>query len=217
MYGLQLTTAPLSEPVSVSTLKQHLRIAFATEDQLLQTYIITARTLFEEWTQRQLVTATYTLYLDSWSNWHHWQNYGGYTYPMVAPPFNQLNWERPILLPKSPLQAVNTVKYYDQNDVLQTLSSGHYMVDGTREPARLLITNYPALAGDTQIPRVVINYTAGYQAVPSPIVHGIMLLAGSFYRDREATSTMSLKDVPIGFKALVNIYRVGDITGSYDL
>jgi uncharacterized phiE125 gp8 family phage protein len=207
MYGLKQTVAPTQEPVSVYFLKQHLRIQTNTEDALLAMYITSARKLFEEWTQRQFMTAGYTLYLDNFARHERYGWYIGTMYFPVSEWPNKEWWQRPILLPKPPLQTVTSVQYYDGTDTLRTLDPSTYSVDGTREPARIVLRNFPTLTG-VRVPRVMVNYTAGYTQVPSPLVHGIMLLASDMYRNREATTENRYSEMPLGFQGILDAYKV---------
>src|ERR1019366_1734411 len=111
MYGLKQTVPPTSEPVSVTTLKAFLRLNTTSEDTLLAGFISSARDLFEHGTDRQLMPATWTLYLDA--------------FPRI------------IRCPRAPLTAVNSVKYIDSGDNLQTWATSNYSVDTAREPGRV--------------------------------------------------------------------------------
>lgn len=189
MYGLELVTPPASEPVNLTTLKDHLRINLNDEDTILSLYLTAARQLFENLSGRQLMEATWKLYLDSW--------------PKV------------IYLPKPPLKTLVSVKYYDANDQLQTLDPSAYTLDAKREPARIHVNDtWPTLT-DTVRPKVVVEFQAGKTNaadVPEIVRQGIMLLAGTYYANRESLTEAKLEELPMGFRAIVDQYRVGFVS-----
>ncbi len=216
MYGLVQTAAPASEPVSVSQLKNQLRIPSSNtlEDAtVLPMYITSARMLFEGWTGRALVTQSWKLSLDDWSKWQNfWQFFteGNVFFPSPGQvPTNW--WNRPLLMPLNPVQTIDSIQYYDNNNVLQTLSTSNYVVDTAREPCRVMLTQFPSVNYNT-IPRVFINFTVGYSSVPVDIQHCILLLAADFFRAREASSEFNYKEVPFGLRHLVNKYKIFEVS-----
>ena len=192
MYGLQLVTDLVSEPVSVATLKSHLRLNTTDEDSLLAGYITAARQLFETMTDRAVLTQTWKLSLDA--------------FPRI------------IRLPRAPLQSVSSVQYYDSNDVLTTWSSTNYSVDTQREPGRVVpsvffpdwkvFAVYPALSYRIS-PKVIIQFVAGWTACPALVSQAILLLASHYYQRRDAYEDKAMIEVPMGFKAIVNQYKLG--------
>ena len=66
MYSLTQTVAPTSLPVSLDEARRHLAIEDNSHDvALLEQYIPAAVHMFESQTGRQLISATWTLTLDS--------------------------------------------------------------------------------------------------------------------------------------------------------
>jgi uncharacterized phiE125 gp8 family phage protein len=187
MFGLTLVTGPASEPVSVATLKTHLRINVNDEDTLLASYITAARMTFENLSGLALIAQTWKLSLDGW--------------PL----------EDVIYLPRPPLQSVSHVKYRDREEVLNTLASSKYYVDAATVPGRIVFGetfDRPTLT-DYQLPKVEIQFVAGFVSVPEQVKLAIMLLAGTFYKNREHLTDKPLTELPLGFKAIVNQHKVG--------
>lgn len=65
MAGLQIETPPAVEPISLQTLKQHLRVTVTNEDELIQIYEQSAREDVEDFLARSLVNKRYVQSLDS--------------------------------------------------------------------------------------------------------------------------------------------------------
>lgn len=165
-YALKLVTSPATEPITLSEAKAQLRVDFSTDDTEITTMIITARKAVEKFLRRQLVTATWDLFLDQFPE-------GGGV----------------IEVPLPPLQSITTLKYLDENGNQQTWSSTNYRVDVKSEPGRIERAwgvSYPGIR--TIANAVEIRFVAGFgaaAAVPEDIKHGILMLLADLYEHRE--------------------------------
>lgn len=187
--ALKVITAPATEPVTLAEAKLHLRVDSSAEDTLITMLIVAAREMAEMKTGRQLMTATLRVTLDQFPS-QVWCNDGsGFSLPGNA-----------ILLPRSPVTAVTSIKYADSAGVLQTIDAANYAVDLDSEPVRITPASgsvWPCPID--QIGAVQINFTAGYAsaaAVPSSIKQWILMLVGSGYAQRESFATRGLSVPP---------------------
>ena len=64
MAGLQVTTAPTQEPLTLQEVKDYLRLDDALDERVLQDLIEAARLHCEDYTGRVLMTQTLTLTVD---------------------------------------------------------------------------------------------------------------------------------------------------------
>lgn len=158
------TTAPSSEPLTLAEAKLHLRVDsdIADDDALISGLITAARQQAEVYTRRQLVSATWTHYLD-------WLP-------------GEIRLERP------PLTAVTWIKYIDTDGVQQTLDPSLYQVDSYGEPARIRRA-YGAIWPSTrsQMNAVEVKFVCGYSTVPESVKRAMLLIVGNLYENREAT------------------------------
>lgn len=188
-----LKTAPTAEPVSTAEAKTHLRVDSSDDDTYIDTLVKAARYVCEAMTNRQLITATYELYLDGFPSDNAW-----------------------IYLPHPPLQSVTSIAYTDSAGDAQTLSSSTgYQTDtkgiiGHVEPARFTI--WPATYADT-LNTVTITYKAGYgdasTNVPQSAIHGIKLLVGNWYENRESVVLGQMPaTLPMAVEACFNSIKV---------
>lgn len=167
---LALTTAPTEEPVSVQELRAHSRIDVVDDINYIAILIPASRQWIEQYLGRQLITATWTMTLDE--------------FPA----------DGVIELPRPPLLAVSSVKYYDTARVLQTFAAAGYNAHtfaGPEAPmGRVELASgsvWPtAYSGEGA---VQIAFTAGYgaagAAVPMQIKQAILLHAAELYERRE--------------------------------
>lgn len=164
---IKIITPPAIEPVTLAEAVLHTR-ADETEDQPLITALITAaREYCEKYSGRAYITQTIRASFDSW--------------PLF-----------PIRLPRPPLAAVDSVKYYGEDNAEYTLDAASYYTDTDSEPGRIAIASGISLPATTlrDINAVQITYTAGYgaaaTAVPQRVKQAIMLLVAHWYESREA-------------------------------
>lgn len=184
-----LVTGPTVEPITVALFKQHSRIDDTDLDAvLLPLRIAAARRWCEHYTGRALLDQTWAYAVDWLADGHI-----------------------PLLLPKTPLLSVTSIKTYDPDDTETTVPSSDYRVDTAA--GRVLLD--PAVGYWVSNPRyygrLLVTYRAGYgtaaESVPEDIRHAVFLLAGEFYERLEATTDQDLQDVPFGVKALLDPYR----------
>jgi uncharacterized phiE125 gp8 family phage protein len=115
-------------------------------------------------------------------------------------------------LPLGPLQQVDSITYFDSDDVQQTLSTDVYAVlDDPRRPYVKLKTgqSYPAtyLRDDA----VTITFTVGHTSaddVNPAVKAAISMLAGYFYENTEAATVERTHPVAIGVYDILHPFRV---------
>lgn len=189
-----------SEPVTLEELKTHLRIDHDTDDTELSQFIIAATDHTEKVIGRCLVAKTIDCYMDAFPS--------GF---------------RPIILPWAPLVSVTSIKYYDNDDTLQTWSDTEYTVDSNQEYNGLV---YPGSDYDYPSPRVypksvIIEYIAGYadtggndsaDRIPQSLKIAVMMLAGHLYENREATAVIPggalVAELPMAYQALTANFKI---------
>ena len=185
--GLELVTAPTSEPVQLDTVKSHLNIDDAAEDSLLESYIAAAR----EWVERYLDLALITRVLRL--NIHQFPS----------------TW---LSLPFPPLGQVSSIKYIDTSGVEQTVSPSIYQVNNLSIPACVVLLSgesWPlTLSG---LNRVKVEYEAGFgsdhSAIPKLIQQALLLTIGHYYVQREEVSFNALREAPQTARDLVSSFR----------
>lgn len=168
MGRLSIVTPAAQPPVSLATVRAHLRVETRDEDDLLDVYVKSACAEIEApdgWLGRSLLARSMMLTLD----------------------------EAPgefVDLPAPPLVAVTDVSYRDADGVFTAIPTTDYEVDTISEPGRVrFIEDLPADL-DPGYECLRIEYTAGYateEDLPGPVRAWILLRVGELYRDREAS------------------------------
>ena len=173
--------------ITVAQAKEHLRITHSNDDTYIEAITLAASEWCEEFQRRVYVQREVVDYMDE--------------FPSIIRP------------KKSPLVSVTTLKYYDTDNVLQTLVSGtDYEVDIDTEPGRITEA-YGTYWPETydKINAVVLTYQAGYAAranIPEEIKHAVKLLVGHLYENRESVSPLNLQEVPMSVKTLLSMKRI---------
>ncbi len=188
---LSLVTPPSAEPLELDEAKSHCRVTHNFEDALFTRWIAAAREFAETWTGRQLMPATWKLWL---------------------PDF----WCGPYLeLPRAPLSSVTSIAYYDGDNASQTWSSSNYLVlapSGPKcRPGRVEIAYGQVFPTTYYRPdAVTVTWAAGYAsatAVPSAIKAALLLLVAEMNERRE--------EVVVGTSQSPNVLRAGDLLAPF--
>jgi len=171
-----ILTPPTAEPLTLADVKVQLKIDTGDEDALLSGLITAARQHLEAETGLCLMTQTVRLYLDDW------------------PPGEV------ILLPRSPVQAIDAVTVYDEDGIeLHVLLKDH-LLDGQARPARLWLKDRP-LPGRA-LNCIEVDFTAGFGPaatdVPDTLRRAMSLHVATMYAFRGA---VTLADQPAALPA----------------
>lgn len=166
---LSVTTAPVSEPISRTEAKLHLRVDGSDEDDLIDLLIAAAREYCEPIARRAFMPQTLLMAFAGW--------------PTRADR-NYLELLRP------PVQSVSHIKYYDSSGTLQTMTESDYVADLVATPARIYLADGASWPSETLRAGLAIQvtYLAGYadaDAVPARYKQAMLLLIGHWFENRE--------------------------------
>jgi uncharacterized phiE125 gp8 family phage protein len=116
-----------------------------------------------------------------------------------------------IELPMPPLRSVTAVKAPGTDGVLAAINSSNYLVTTTSEGrGRIdMATAYawPASAYSPGWVTASVEFTAGYDIVPSALRAAILLIVGTLFENRSGASPIPMTKLPYGVDALVGTYR----------
>lgn len=186
-----------SLPVSVSDMKNHLRVDLIDDDTLIETYIYAATAMVENETHRSIV-----------SREHRW----------TLADFPQTTYQK-IRLPRGKTQSVTSIAYTSGGAVttLTGPTSGSpagtdYQESLSGEEGGWLMPNqgesWPSVDLDVLEP-VVITFTAGWTTIPQDINHAIKLIVGHWYENRETVIVgTSSAEMPMAATALLGLYSL---------
>lgn len=194
-YGLKLVTAATTDPVSLTEARRQLGLGEddGGHDARLSSLITGATEYVQVATGRQFINATFDAYYDSFP--------GG---------------NDPILLPRSPLVSITSVKYAQTSDgVMTTWTSTNYAAVTSREPAECALAYSTNWTTDVRcIPEaVVVRFVAGYgssaTSVPVRAKQAILLLVNHWFDNGEA------KELPKALQMLIQQLQVGEEFTAY--
>lgn len=121
MSSIVVETAPAAEPISLATVKTHLRVSISNDDALITLYLQSAREIVESESGRSLVNKVYRQSHDRFPHHDEWQLGSGYTYRAPRYSHHFGDERRAIKLLRCPLVSVLKINYIDTSGVLQTL------------------------------------------------------------------------------------------------
>jgi len=184
-----LLEAPAITPVTLTEVKDQLRIEHTDDDTLINRLINVAVSYTD--VQGALGHAMIS------QKWGQWVD----STPPAA-----------VKLILGPVLQVNAVKYYDTNGDLQTDTLTNYEVVGTSYATTVgPKENFSWPTTQDRSDAIRIEYTIGYGEtaadVPETLRHALMMLIGHWYDNRETTMMDELSNVPYGFDALMDMHR----------
>jgi len=177
---LRVITPATADAVTLALIKQNCRLEVedATQDGLLKLLLSAATEEFEQQTSRQLCIATWELVLPGF----------------VAEVF----------LEKTPLRSIASVKYFDTNNVEQTLDASLYDANKDAHPAQVLFKEMPATY--ERHDAVIIRFDAGYDNDKVP--EDIQLAITVYVTQRYLTPGNHVDNLPTYFTRQVRNNRI---------
>ena len=185
----KLSSGPVVEPISITEAKLDLKIDDSTEDDLLAILIKASRETVEIRTGRSLITQTRVIKMDY--------------FPCTDT----------IKIPNGPVQSITHVKYYDEDEVLQTLDSSEYWVDSDSDICRVVVKDsWPST--EDRPNAVIVTYVCGYgtagSSVPAPLRKAMLFILGHLYENRQnvivSGSSTGVLEIPMGAEYLMSNY-----------
>lgn len=142
--SVRVTTDPICEPITLTEVKNNLNLSSSqTEhDGKLTLLIQAAREEWEHDTSRCCINRTIEQ--------------------------RQEFWDEKIRLLHGPINSITSVRYYDSNNTLQTVSAADYSIDYTNNEIQFQRL-YSEPASFDRWDAWVITYVAGYGTVPSAV------------------------------------------------
>jgi len=182
---IQVVTPPTTEPLTLSEVKNHLRIDGSFDDALLNSCITSARMYFESQCEISIASQELLLALDS---------------------FDDI-----IYLPKGPVQSIEDIGYADSENNQQYMDD--WIEDLVSNPARITPAfgqSWPATA--EVVNAVQVSYTTGYTTpsmVPKLLKSGMLFYVAHLYENRSAVTDGDLKEVPMAVESIIQQYTSG--------
>jgi uncharacterized phiE125 gp8 family phage protein len=180
-----MTVPPVAEPVSLDEAKLHSRIDGADEDTLISRLIAAARRQVEAATGLVMITQDWSIFLDRWP-----------ASPIVE-------------LPLAPIQSIEEVRIYGEDDESSLLDAAHYYADTLLRRPRLVLRRDrvwppPGRAANGIEIKVVAGY-GGAVDVPEGLRLAILKLVAHWYESRGDDDEAA--NPPLAIAHLVDPYR----------
>lgn len=191
--ALTLVTAPPVTPLSLTEVKEHLRVDGTDQDNIIQHYLDAATSYLDgEWGKlgRALVTQTWRLTIDEFPDGE-------------------------IRIPLPPLQSITDIRYDDSAGDEQLVSTDDYWVDTSSEPGWVVPTTsggWPTTLDAVNAVR--IQFVAGYEAtsdsppdytanIPADTKQGMLLIIGDWMENRRNVMENTINTIPFAAEILL--------------
>ena len=186
---IEQISGPSAEPVTLSQVKDHLRVDTSPEDLLLTDLISAARDMVEAETRRRLITQSVRVIYDG---------FGAHG----------------MILPVAPVQSIDQVQHLDNDGNWATVSASDYRMVSSALPSEL----WPEYAKTWPTPRAVpanvrVDLTVGYGAsasdIPGALRQALLVTIAHLYELREPVVTGAIStELPRGVAHWLSQYRL---------
>lgn len=212
--SIAVITPPAFEPITLEAARLHCRVDVLPgsptghpDDPFILRAITAAREVAEEILRRALVQQGLRMHLPGWPGACHRTGRQRATVDLLRPP----------------LISVDSITYYDEDNVLQTVDPASYFVEPLEPVARVrFVTGYSWPATYERADAVRIDYTAGYApaaspaltqeeisaTIPASIIAAMLLMIGDQYEHRETYVLGSIVSTIPAVGALLDGKRV---------
>lgn len=183
-------SVPPNPIVTLTEVKEHLRVDTTDEDALHESLRTTASRVVEERVGKALGAQTWV-----YSLWG-------------------LSGTQSVKLPVTPVTALTSVTYYDEDDVQQTLDTANFYLFKDDDQAFIEPKSGNDWPSTFDRPDAIsITFAAGFTTVPENLKQAALLLVGLYDLDRAAATSVKVTELPLGVESLINLDRVGWIGG----
>lgn len=164
--NLTVITEPAFEPVTLADVYRHLRLdpddspATHPDDPALERHITSARKIVELMARRALILQTLRLSMAGFPHLVQCTTLGDR--------FRRFVSSEPIRLHRPPLVAVDSVRYFDAENVLQTVDPSSYYTTDEQVPELRFTTSFVMPTVYDRPDAVRVQYRAGYPDAGSP-------------------------------------------------
>jgi uncharacterized phiE125 gp8 family phage protein len=165
-------------PLTLDNVKAELRIETADDDSLLSRLIADCLALVEVDTGTAIRERTETVWLSRFAD---------------------------VMLPVIPFVEVEEIAYTRESDGAAVIvPEADYWID--RSLGRFAMVRFRRTPGGVREGTVRIDYKVGGGAVPEGLARAVVALIGHFYNNPEAAAPVSLVEVPLSYRFVVEAY-----------
>ena len=208
MAGLEVVTGPTIEPITINTIRDHLRLDELVDDIQINGYIIAARQWAENYTGRFFIQRTMRQWYDAHpTGFDHLQE--GYATGHQS----YFTSRQYLQVASAPIISIDSIKYYNDAGTESTWDSSNYYSDIISDVGKIVLKDGGSFPTDLRKQNgLAVNFTAGYGAtaatVPQAIRVAIMQYITFLYEHRGDFERFPPPQPPTVLRTLLNPYKV---------
>lgn len=207
MAGLEVVTGPTQEPITITNIKEHLRLDEDVDDLQVNAYIIAAREWAENYTGRFLMQRT----MRQWYDASPVDSSALIDGTLLQGHQNYFTSNQTLEVAASPISSIDSIKYYDDAGTEYTWAASNYYADTISDIARITLKDGGSFPTDVRkLNAFAVNFTVGYGTniadVPQAIKVAMMQYITFLYEHRGDYE--GAIQAPVVLRSLLNPYKV---------
>jgi uncharacterized phiE125 gp8 family phage protein len=155
---LKRLTTPTDMAITLEEARLFLRVEYTDDDELITSMVKGATVVAQAFINQQITECQYALALSSFQS------------------------EVSLL---SPVKTIDSVKYYDTTNTLQTIDGSNYYLMDFGLPNKLIFNDGFSIDTYNRPDAIQITFTSGMTTVPSDIIQWVRIRIASMYQFRE--------------------------------
>jgi len=186
----KITTAVATEPLTSTEAKLHCKVDTTDDDTIFTALITAAREFAEHYTGVAFAPQTLEMALNGF-------------------PRDKDGVDTGFDLDMPPVASITHIKYTDGDGTEQTLSAANYSLSAYGTANRVVMGYATAWPATQDIENSVrVRYVTGYTTLPKAARAALLLLIGHLYENRQSVSALSLSEIPLGSRVLLDTVRL---------
>lgn len=195
-----IATPSTVQILTTAEAKTHLRVDFSDDNDYIDSLVLAAQDVIENYCNIKIMDVTITQRCDSW-----YDSFELYFSPVQ----------------NSGKASIEHIKYYNDatTPVLTTWAASNYDFDKYSAPLRVSLADLDSIDGypniSSMLNAIEITYKVGYSSssdVPKALKQACLILVGQWYENRqEAVVGRSVGRIPMTATYLMNRYRITDL------
>lgn len=174
-------TTAVDTIITTARAKDHLRLDYDDDDTMVNTLILVAQELVEQYCDCKFGVNTFEAYWD-------------YSHPIVH-------------IPKFGAKSAVTFDQLNDSGAYETIAASDYILDTKTNPMRVQMLGYNAVPNQLNRYRLSFTTTIAEASIPSYVEQAMLMIIAHLYENRQDAGYRRVHEAPMNSRYLLDRYR----------